>query len=203
MDHGAFGHLVRVLSRLPGLGPRSARRIALHLLTGSEGQIDTLSEALREAARSLKTCSTCGNLDDCDPCHICADGSRDPRSLCVVAGVADVWALERTRGFKGRYHILGGILSALDGVTPDLLRLTSLRARIEGGAIDEVVLALPATVDGQTTMHYLNDIVAQSGGHGRPVPKVTRLALGLPMGGELDYLDDGTIAAALKARAVV
>lgn len=203
MDHGAFGHLVRVLSRLPGLGPRSARRIALHLLTGSEGQIDTLSDALREAARSLKTCTTCGNLDDCDPCHICADGSRDPRALCIVAGVADVWAIERTRGFKGRYHILGGILSALDGVTPDLLRLSSLRARLEQGGIAEVVLALPATVDGQTTVHYLNDVIAQSSGAGLPAPKVTRLALGLPMGGELDYLDDGTIAAALKARAVV
>lgn len=199
MDHGSFGHLVRTLSRLPGLGPRSARRIALHLLTGAEGQAEILADALKDAAHSLKTCTACGNLDDHDPCHICADQGRRTGVMCVVAGVADVWAMERTHQFKGQYHVLGGILSAIDGVTPENLRIAQLVHRLNAEAVSELVLALPATVDGQATTHYVHDCITQ-GVPPEKRPKMTRLALGLPMGGELDYLDDGTIAAALKAR---
>lgn len=202
MEHGAFGHLVRTLSRLPGLGPRSARRMALHLLTDQPGQVDVLVDALRDAAARLKTCSVCGNLDDHDPCHICTDSSRAADVICVVAGVADIWAIERTHQFKGRYHVLGGILSAIDGVTPDDLRIAPLIARAQEGQIAEIVLALPATVDGQATTHYLHDCLVHAAGQG-VAAKMTRLALGLPMGGELDYMDDGTIAAAYRARAVL
>jgi recombination protein RecR len=202
MEQGAFGHLVRELSRLPGLGPRSARRIALHLLTGSPDQIAKLSSALSGAAESLRTCALCGNLDDRDPCHICVDSARDTSALCVVAGVADVWAMERTHQFRGRYHVLGGILSAIDGVTPDLLRIDGLLRRLSDTPVTEVILALAATVDGQATAHYLNDRIQQELPAGKR-PKLTRLALGLPMGGELDYLDDGTIAAAVRARAAL
>lgn len=200
MDKGAFGHLVRELARLPGLGPRSARRVALHLLTGDAAHLPRLATALTDAAREAKVCAACGNLDERDPCAVCADPGRDARLLCVVGGVADVWALERTHQFKGRYHVLGGILSALDGVTPDRLRIEGLMGRLNAEAVAEVILALPATVDGQATAHYLADRIAQA----VPIahrPKLTRLALGMPMGGELDYLDDGTIAAAMKARA--
>lgn len=202
MEHGSFGHLMRVLSRLPGLGPRSARRIALHLLTGSIDQVQVLADALLDAARSLQTCTTCGNLDDRNPCHICVDHARDPQALCVVATVADVWAMERTHQFRGRYHVLGGILSAIDGVTPEQLRITSLVTRLQNEEMRELVLALPATVDGQATTHYVHDCIIQAINDNKR-PKMTRLALGLPMGGELDYLDDGTIAAALKARAAI
>lgn len=202
MEQGAFGHLVRELSRLPGLGPRSARRIALHLLTGSVDQINKLASALTGAAESLKVCTTCGNLDDRDPCHICLDPARDQTALCIVAGVADVWAMERTHQFKGRYHVLGGILSAIDGVTPEQLRIDQLIRRLNDAPVGEVILALAATVDGQATAHYLQDRMEQ--GVPRNIhPKLTRLALGLPMGGELDYLDDGTISAAIKARAAL
>jgi recombination protein RecR len=202
MEHGAFGQLVRELARLPGLGPRSARRIALHLLTRAKPQGRDLAAALIQAADRLKICSTCGNLDDCDPCHICTDPKRESHSLCVVASVADVWAMERTHQFKGRYHILGGILSAIDGVTPDQLRLQGLLDRLRAAPPSEVILALAATVDGQATMHYLNDCIAQAF-PANARPKVTRLALGLPLGGELDFLDDGTITVALRARAAV
>ena len=202
MEHGAFGQLVRELARLPGLGPRSARRIALHLLTGSPQQIEGLAGALTTASDSLKTCTTCGNLDDRDPCHLCTDPKRDPGLLCVVSGVADVWAMERTHQFKGRYHVLGGILSAIDGVTPDQLRLTALIDRLRTAPVTELILALPATVDGQATTHYVHDCVMQAF-PGDPRPKLTRLALGLPLGGELDYLDDGTITVALRARAAI
>ena len=202
MEQGAFGHLVRELARLPGLGPRSARRIALHLLTGSPDQIGKLAAALTGAAEALRTCAICGNLDDRDPCHICADTRRDETTLCVVAGVADVWAMERTHQFKGRYHVLGGILSAIDGVTPDLLRIDALVTRLQLKPVAEVVLALAATVDGQATAHYLNDRILQALPREQQ-PRLTRLALGLPMGGELDYLDDGTIAAAIKARSTL
>ena len=204
MDHGAFGQLVRELARLPGLGPRSARRIALHLLTDPSGPAKTLADALQNAAQTMKICTTCGMLDDHDPCYICADARRNSSQVCVVGGVSDVWAIERTHQFKGRYHILGGILSALDGITPDMLRIHGLVHRIKAaaGGIEEIVLALPATIDGQTTSHYLYDCMAQALDTSAR-PRVTRLALGLPVGGELDYLDDGTITAALKARAVV
>ena len=205
MDHGAFGQLVKELSRLPGLGPRSARRIALHLLTQNPAPARPLADALTHAANTMKICTTCGMLDDHDPCYICADHRRDPTQLCIVAGVSDVWAVERTHQFKGRYHILGGILSAIDGVTPDMLRINSFMQRLNtdvGSHVTEIVLALPATIDGQTTSHYLHDCIARAVPADRR-PTLTRLALGLPVGGELDYLDDGTIAAAFKARAVV
>lgn len=202
MEQGAFGHLVRELSRLPGLGPRSARRIALHLLTGPIDHIHKLASALTGAADALRLCSVCGNLDDRDPCHICVDPSRDVTSLCVVAGVADVWAMERTHQFKGKYHVLGGILSAIDGITPERLRIEPLVARLNAQPVSEVILALAATVDGQATAHYLQDRIDQGVAIDRR-PKLTRLALGLPMGGELDYLDDGTISAAIKARSTM
>lgn len=196
---GAFATLLQELSRLPGLGPRSARRVALHLLTSRGGQLDRLAGALHLAAQTMKICAVCGNLDDHDPCRVCRDATRDSGLLCVVAGVADVWAIERTGQFKGRYHVLGGVLSAIDGVTPDLLRVQGLLDRLAQGPVREVVLALAATVDGQTTAHYLAERV-EAVFPAEQQPKITRLALGLPMGGELDYLDDGTIAAALRAR---
>lgn len=202
MEQGAFGHLVRELTHLPGLGPRSARRIALHLLTGDLSRIDRLASALTTAAQSLKVCTTCGNLDDRDPCHICLDHTRDAAQLAVVAGVADIWAMERTRQYKGQYHVLGGILSAIDGVTPEKLRIEQLVTRVQAGGCVELVLALPATVDGQATIHYVCDRLHQALGANH-LPKMTRLALGLPMGGELDYLDDGTITAALRARSAL
>jgi recombination protein RecR len=203
MDHGAFGQLVRDLSRLPGLGPRSARRIALHLLTRtSSQQARGLASSIVTAVDKLRTCSVCGNLDEADPCHICTDPKRDASLLCVVASVADIWAMERTRQFKGRYHVLGGILSAIDGVTPDHLRLSGLVDRLRPGGVREVILALAATVDGQATTHYLHDYMTQQLSPDVR-PSMTRLALGLPLGGELDFLDDGTITVALRARGVV
>jgi recombination protein RecR len=201
LDHGSFGILVRELARLPGLGPRSARRIALQLLTGSHDHLHRLARALTDAANTLKVCDQCGNLDDFNPCSICTDQSRDAGILCVVAGVADVWAMERTHQYKGRYHVLGGILSAIDGVTPDFLRIEGLVTRAQQHPFREIILALPATVDGQSTAHYLTDRLHQALGATRP--QLTRLALGLPMGGELDYLDEGTIIAALRARAAI
>ncbi len=187
-------HLIQLLARLPGLGPRSARRAALHLLKRREALLDPLARALADVAAVVKTCRVCGNLDSVDPCSICADPRRDAGLVCVVAEVGDLWALERSGAFKGRYHVLGGTLSALDGVGPDRLNLNGLIQRAESGAIREAILALDATVDGQTTAHYLADRLA-----GTPA-KVSRLAHGVPVGGELDYLDDGTIAAALNAR---
>lgn len=186
--------LIQFLSRLPGLGPRSARRAALHLLKRREALMDPLARAMAEAAQAIKSCTVCGNLDSQDPCAICADPRRDTGLVCVVAEVGDLWALERSAAFKGRYHVLGGILSALDGVGPENLNLQTLVERARGGQVREAILALDATVDGQTTAHYIADKLA-----GLPV-KVSRLAHGVPVGGELDYLDDGTIAAALNAR---
>lgn len=199
-DRGAFAALLQELSRLPGLGPRSARRVALHLLTARGGEMARLTSALQLAAETMRVCPVCGNLDDQEPCRICRDGTRDSGLLCVVAGVADVWAIERTHQFKGRYHVLGGVLSAIDGVTPDFLRVQGLLDRLAAAPVREVVLALAATVDGQTTAHYLAERI-EAAGLSSSCPQITRLALGLPMGGELDYLDDGTIAAALCARA--
>ncbi len=186
--------LIQVLSRLPGLGPRSARRAALSLIKRKESALLPLIDALQGAADHVRTCSICGNLDGTDPCGICGDGRRDPAILCVVADVADLWALERTGAYKGRYHVLGGVLSALDGIGPEQLNLGSLFRRIEGGAVKEVVLALGATVDGQTTAHFLSDRLQPVG------VAVSRLAHGVPVGGELDYLDDGTLIQALQAR---
>ncbi len=185
--------LIQLLAKLPGLGPRSARRAALDLLKKREALMDPLASAMREAAAAIKTCEICGNLDTASPCALCCDPRREPRVLCVVEDVADLWALERAGVFRGRYHVLGGALSALDGVTPERLNVGSLIARVKEG-VDEVILAMNATVEGQTTAHYLLDTLTESG------VKVTRLAHGVPVGGELDYLDEGTLSAAFKAR---
>jgi recombination protein RecR len=186
--------LIQLLARLPGLGPRSARRAALHLLKRRESLLDPLMRALDEVARTVKACGQCGNLDTADPCAICADPRRDAGLVCVVAEVGDLWALERSGAFKGRYHVLGGMLSALDGIGPEKLNIAGLVGRAERGEVREAILALDATVDGQTTAHYIADRLAGT------AAKVSRLAHGVPVGGELDYLDDGTIAAALNAR---
>ncbi|HEV7384103.1 MAG TPA: recombination mediator RecR [Phenylobacterium sp.] len=186
--------LISLLAKLPGLGPRSARRAALALLKKRDQLLSPLAEALADAAARVKVCTTCGSLDTQDPCAICSDASRDPTLICVVEEVGALWAMERASAFRGRYHVLGGLLSALDGVGPEALRVNGLVTRAGQGEVREVILALPATVDGQTTAHYLAERLGDSG-----VP-VTRLAHGVPMGGELDWLDDGTLATALKAR---
>ena len=186
--------LIQLLAKLPGLGPRSARRAALQLLKKRELLMQPLARALDDAAANIRTCSVCGNLDTTDPCTICTDPRRDGASLCVVADVADLWALERAAAFRGRYHVLGGLLSALDGVGPEQLSIAGLQRRIAEGGIKEVILAIAATVDGQTTAHYVADRLQGAG------VALTRLAHGVPVGGELDYLDDGTITQALKAR---
>jgi recombination protein RecR len=186
--------LSSALARLPGLGPRSARRAVLWLVKHREQALPALLEALAAVSETLVECRTCGNVDTRDPCGICTDARRDARSLCVVEEVADVWALDRARLFPGRYHVLGGRLSALDGIAPEDLNLASLLARVEGGGVDEVVLAMNATLEGQTTAHYIAERLEAF-----PV-RVTQLAHGLPVGGELDYLDEGTLAQALRAR---
>jgi len=185
--------LIHLLAKLPGLGPRSARRAALALLKKRETLLEPLADALAEAAAALKQCSTCGNLDTMDPCALCRDPTRDAASLCVVEDVDDLWALERAAMFRGRYHVLGGALSALDGITPEKLNLGKLVERARDG-VTEIILAMNATVEGQTTAHYLMDAL-------EPLHlRVTRLAHGVPVGGELDYLDEGTLSAAFKAR---
>ncbi|WP_294173566.1 recombination mediator RecR [uncultured Sphingomonas sp.] len=186
--------LAGALARLPGLGPRSARRAVLHLMKRRENALQPLLAALQNVAEKLSTCSTCGNVDTADPCSICRDARRDERSLCVVEEVADLWALDRSRLFPGRYHVLGGRLSALEGVRPDDLNIDGLLRRVSAGGIDEVVLAMNATLEGQTTAHYLAERLEK-----HPV-RLTQLAHGLPVGGELDYLDEGTLAQALRAR---
>jgi recombination protein RecR len=186
--------LIKLLARLPGLGPRSARRAALSLIKKRESLMEPLAQALTSAARSIKPCSRCGNLDDADPCTICQDEKRDNSLICIVEDVADLWALERTGSYKGRYHVLGGVLSALDGVGPEDLNFGTLVDRVGAGGVSEVILATNVTVDGQTTAHYITDRLASSG------VKITRLAHGVPVGGELEYLDDGTLMTALKAR---
>lgn len=185
--------LIQLLAKLPGLGPRSARRAALTLLKKREILLEPLAAAMAGAAAAIKTCAACGNLDTVDPCVICRDSKRDPNVICVVEDVADLWALERAGVFRGRYHVLGGALSALDGVTPEKLNLPSLLERVRAD-LSEVVLAMNATVEGQSTAHYLMDALEPSG------VRVTRLAHGVPVGGELDYLDEGTLNAAFKAR---
>jgi recombination protein RecR len=188
--------LIQLLARLPGLGPRSARRAALHLIRKRETLLAPLAEALRVAEERIVSCSVCGNVDTRDPCTICADESRDARTLVVVESVGDLWALERAGAIRAAYHVLGGVLSPLDGVGPSDLNLDTLIARVAGGGIREVILAVNATVDGQTTAHYVTDLLAAH------AVKVTRLAHGVPVGGELDYLDDGTLAAAMRQRTV-
>lgn len=186
--------LIQLLAKLPGLGPRSARRAALRLIKRREALLEPLADALAAAAERVRSCSRCGNIDTSDPCAICADPRRDASLLCVVEEVADLWALERAAAFKGRYHVLGGTLSALDGVGPEQLNIPRLIQRVREEGVKEVILATNATVDGQTTAHYIGDRLAPLG------VAVSRLAHGVPLGGELDYLDDGTLAAALKAR---
>lgn len=202
--------LIQILARLPGLGPRSARRAALTMIKRREQLLDPLARAARDVADKVVECGTCGNVDVADPCSLCRDPKRDNAILCVVEEVGDLWALERAQSFSGRYHVLGGILSALDGVTPDDLNLKGLLARVgaegdpqleegsatenDGGQVREVVLAMNATVDGQATAHYITDLLEATG------VKVTRLAHGVPVGGELDYLDEGTLSQAFKAR---
>jgi recombination protein RecR len=186
--------LIALLSKLPGLGPRSARRSALALLKRRDQLLRPLAQAMADAADRVKSCSVCGALDTSDPCAVCADPSRDAGLICVVEEVGALWALERGGSYRGRYHVLGALLSALEGRGPDALRVNELVARAQGGEVREIILALPATVDGQTTAHYLAERLARAN------VSVTSLARGVPVGGELDWLDDGTIAQALRAR---
>jgi recombination protein RecR len=186
--------LIALLGKLPGLGPRSARRAALALLKRRDQLLVPLTQAMADAGERVRACSICGALDTTDPCAICTDTGRDDAMICVVEEVGALWALERGRSFRGRYHVLGGLLSALDGVGPEALRVNELIARASSERVGEVILALPATVDGQTTAHYLAERLA-----GLNV-QITSLARGVPVGGELDWLDDGTIATALRAR---
>lgn len=186
--------LIALLAKLPGMGPRSARRATLALLKRREQLLTPLAQALADAAERVKTCSTCGALDTRDPCAVCADPERDAGLICVVEEVGALWAMERGGSFRGRYHVMGGLLSALDGVGPDALRVGSLVERAKAPEVTEVILALPATVDGQTTAHYLAERLAPCG------VTISMIARGVPVGGELDWLDDGTIAQALRAR---
>jgi recombination protein RecR len=186
--------LIGLLAKLPGLGPRSARRAALALLKRRDQLLVPLAAALAETAEKVVSCSVCGTPDTRDPCAICSDPARDNGLICVVEEAGALWAMERSGAFRGKYHVLGGLLSALDGVGPEALRVSELVGRVRGGGVREVVLALPATVDGQTTAHYLADRIAGDG------LEITSLARGVPVGGDLDWLDDGTIVQALRAR---
>jgi len=186
--------LIDALAKLPGLGPRSARRAVLTLIKKKDTVMEPLSAALNEALEKAKICSICGNIDTVDPCALCTDPRRDPGALCVVEDVADLWALERAVAHKGRYHVLGGTLSALDGIRPEDLHIDELVDRAAKDEVTEVILATNATVEGQTTAHYITDRLTNCN------VKISRLAHGVPVGGELDYLDDGTLTAAMKSR---
>ena len=186
--------LIGLLAKLPGLGPRSARRAVLHLVKRRESLAQPLAKAMAETLDNIKTCSRCGNLDSQDPCALCRDPKRDGSVICVVEDVADLWALERSAAFRGHYHVLGGTLSALDGIGPEDLNISGLLTRVNEDGVKEVILATSATVDGQTTAHFLADKLAGT------KAEVTELAHGVPVGGELDYLDDGTLSAALRDR---
>lgn len=186
--------LIALMARLPGLGPRSARRAVLHMLRKRVMVMEPLTRALQQVAASVCECQRCGNIGTSDPCSICADPERATGEICVVEDLSDLWAMERAGGFKGRYHVLGGTLSAIDAIGPDELRIPQLLARLQDEGVSEVILALNATVEGQTTAHYIADALAPCG------VGVSQLAQGVPMGGELDYLDEGTISAALAAR---
>jgi recombination protein RecR len=186
--------LIQLLAKLPGLGPRSARRAALHLVKKKDELLLPLAKAMDVAVESVVVCSTCGNIDTSDPCTICSDPRRDPQVIVVVEDVADLWALERAGALNARYHVLGGALSPLDGIGPDDIGIDRLVARVADGGMSEVILAVNATVEGQTTAHYIMDRLA-----GLDV-KVSRLAHGVPVGGELDYLDEGTLSAAMRQR---
>jgi recombination protein RecR len=186
--------LIQLLAKLPGLGPRSARRAALHLIRKREELLGPLANAMQVAKDRILTCTACGNVDTRDPCTVCADPRRDPSMLVVVETVADLWALERAAALRARYHVLGGTLSPLDGVGPKDINLDTLVMRVSEGEIREIILAVNATVDGQTTAHYITDILSHLN------VKITRLAHGVPVGGELDYLDEGTLSAAIRQR---
>jgi recombination protein RecR len=194
MTGSEIERLIKLLAKLPGLGPRSARRAALHLIKRREALMEPLARALATASENIRACGVCGNIDTSEPCAICADPRRDASTICVVEEVADLWAIERSAAYKGRYQVLGGTLSALGGVGPADLGIARLVARARAPAVAEVILATNVTVEGQTTAHYITDRLAGAG------VVVSSLARGVPMGGELDYLDDGTLTAALKAR---
>ena len=194
MANSDIDTLIHLFSRLPGLGPRSARRLVLQMIRQKERYMLPLIQALSRAAESIRPCMTCGNLDTIDPCHICVDPRRDMSVLCVVEELADLWAIERSGMYRGRYHVLGGTLSAMDGRGPQQLNMESLIQRAHQPDITEIILATNATVEGQTTAHYITDHLVDCN------VKISRLAQGIPLGGELDYLDDGTLGAALKAR---
>ena len=194
MSEQVLEKLIKKVAKLPGLGPRSSRRIVLHLLKDKETLLLPIIEDMSKVANNIKKCVECGNLDENDVCQICNNSSRNQTLLCVVETVADLWALERSNVYNGKYHILGGVLSAIDGINPDQLNIDSLEKRLESNIFTEVIIAISATLDGQTTAHYLAERL------GKLDIKITRLAHGLPVGGELDFLDDGTIAQALKAR---
>ena len=194
MIHSEIDHLVRLVSKLPGLGLRSARRIVLHLLNNKEKEMFVLSNEIRDVAERVKFCAICGNMDTSEECYICKDEKRDISTICVVENVGDLWAIERSGVFSGKYHVLGGVLSALDNIGPDDLKIGQLLQRAKSEKIKEVILANSATVDGQTTAHYIADQLSSTD------IILSRLAQGLPMGGELDFLDDGTITQALRAR---
>ena len=194
MQDGPLQHLIKLLSGMPGLGNRSARRIALHLLSKRENLMLPLAQVLERAAKEIKSCKICGNLDVHEICTICQDSNRGKTQICVVAQVSDLWAIERTGAYRGQYHVLGGLLSALDGIGPQQLSIDALIARSNEPDIQEIILALSATVDGQSTAHYITDHLTRGG------LDITHLAHGVPVGGELDYLDDGTITTALRSR---
>jgi len=191
--------LIGLLARLPGLGPRSARRAALRMLQQPHSRMLPLAAALSDAARAVRACSRCGNLDSRDPCGICADLARDPTIICVVEGVGDLWALERAGVHRGLYHVLGGTLSALGGTGPEDLNVTPLLRHVEDGGVHEVILALGATVDGASTAHWLGERLRKV----RPELRISRVGQGVPIGGTLDVLDDGTLAAALRGRRLI
>jgi recombination protein RecR len=194
MSISEIDRLIQMLAKLPGLGPRSARRAALSLINNADAVMRPLAQALLTAAENVKPCSVCNNLDTTDPCAICSDGRRDQALLCAVEQVGDLWALERGASYRGLYHVLGGVLSPLDGIGPDDLAIDGLVARARGNGVAEVILATSATVDGRTTAHYIAERLEDAD------VQITVLAHGIPVGGELDYLDDGTLAAALRDR---
>ena len=194
MINSEIDHLVRLISKLPGLGLRSARRIVLHLLNNKEKEMLVLSDEIKDVAERVKFCVICGNMDTSEECYICKDEKRDVSTICVVENVGDLWAIERSGVFSGKYHVLGGVLSALDNIGPDDLKIGQLVQRAKSEKIKEVILANSATVDGQTTAHYIADQLSSTD------IILSRLAQGLPVGGELDFLDDGTITQALRAR---
>ncbi len=194
MAVGEIDRLVQFFARLPGLGPRSARRVVLFLIKRRESLMLPLAQALESAAHAMRNCTVCGNVDVTDPCAVCVDPRRDPSLICVVEDVVDMWALERAMVFSGRYHVLGGALSALDGKGPEDLLIASLVERARSEQVTEIILATSATVEGQTTAYYVAERLEDAN------VKISGLAHGVPVGGELDYLDDGTLSAALKER---